>query len=63
MFSKRKYQVFTHYHHTDNPDRWESDLSELKNNGFGYLIVSEGFDLKNILATDAQKDLLIRLTN
>jgi hypothetical protein len=60
MFSKRKYQVFTHYHHTDNPDRWESDLSELKNNGFGYLIVSEGFDLKNILATDAQKDLLIR---
>lgn len=60
MFSKRKYQLFTHYYHTDNPDRWQSDLSELKDNGFGYLIISEGFDLKNILATDAQKDLLIR---
>lgn len=60
MFRRRRYQVFTYYYHVDNPDRWNTDFSELKENGIQYLVVSEGFDLKNILTTNAGKEQLIR---
>ena len=60
MFSRRKYQVFTYYYHVDNPDRWNTDFSELKENGFQYLVVSEGFDLRNLLTTDSEKEQLFR---
>lgn len=55
MFSKRKFQAFTYYYHTHDPGRWEDDLRELHENGIHHVVISEGFDLKGILAVEAQK--------
>lgn len=59
MFSKRRLQIFTYYYHLHNDERWENDLRELHENGMRYIVISEGFDLKNILATEDQKSRLI----
>jgi|GEM_PF-1525020 hypothetical protein len=59
MFNKSMYQTFTYYHFLYDPARWNTDLSELKVGGFGYIILSKGLDLKSVLASEEQKQYLM----
>jgi|AP95_1055475.scaffolds.fasta_scaffold07700_2 hypothetical protein len=55
MFNKSHYQTFTYYHFFHDSERWQSDLSELRAQGFSYVILAKGLDLKSVLASEDQK--------
>ena len=55
MFNKSHYQTFTYYHFFHDSERWQSDLSELRAQGFSYVILAKGLDSKNVLVSEDQK--------
>lgn len=59
MFNKSNYQTFTYYHFLHDSTRWDADLTELKAQGFSYVILSKGLDLKSVLASEDQKQYLM----
>lgn len=60
MFSKKRYQSFVHYYHLDDAKRWADDFQELKAHGIDHVILSRGFDLKDILSTEERKQHLVQ---
>ncbi len=50
MVSKPGYQTFVYYNHFHRHEQWRTDFAKLKENGFQYIILDRGIDLKAQLA-------------
>lgn len=55
MFNKTNFETFTYYRFLHDSERWATDLSDLSAQGFGYVVLAQGLDLKNVLAAEDQK--------
>ena len=58
MFAKSRLQAFTYYNEFARADRWRDDFAELKANGFQYVVLRAGFDLRNQLTSEDQTNRL-----
>ena len=54
MISKPGHQTFVYYNRFSSQDRWWTDFEKLKENGFTYIILDRGIDLKAQLAVSQQ---------
>ncbi len=58
MFSKSRLQTFTYYNEFARADRWRDDFAELKARGIQFVVLRGGFDLRNQLTSEDQKNRL-----
>ena len=58
MFTKSKLQAFTYYNEFARAERWSDDFAELKARGFQFVVFRDGFDLRNQLTSEDQKNRL-----
>ena len=50
MISKPGYQTFVYYNHFSRQNQWRTDFTQLRENGFQFIILDRGIDLKTQLA-------------
>lgn len=59
----QKRASFVYYYHFEFPDLWERDMRELKDNDIEYLILLNGFGLRQTMSNKCESDRLHSFLN